>query len=254
MTARLPRRRTCVMPIVVATMLAATATSTSTVRRQEFEVARVSLELNDTDGDLGFHGVVDGDEWTSLDIVAPDGSRLLSVATRNALRRQGLTEIAFESAEPPFDELPVADFLARFPEGGYRIEARAQDGGTIAGRARLSHVLAAPVSSITVNGQPVPESCDAGALPVVTAPVVVDWDPVKTHHPTIGKAGPVDIALYQVFVERDNVSLGVDLPPKVTELGIPKQVTALGVQFKLEIIARTATGNNTAIETCFRVR
>jgi hypothetical protein len=57
-----------------------------------------------------------------------------------------------------------------------------------------------------------------------------------------------------VFVERDNVSLGVDLPPKVTELEIPKQVTALGAQFKLEIIARTSTGNNTAIETCFRVR
>ena len=169
MNARLPQPRTFVTALAVAVLIAATATRTSTVRRaQEFEVARVFLELNDTDGDLGFHGVIDGDEWTSLGIVAPGDKRLLNVVTRTALRQQGLTEIDFESAEPPFDELPVADFLARFPEGVYRIEASAQEGGTIAGRSRLSHVLAAPVSNITVNGQPVPESCDAGRLEVVT--------------------------------------------------------------------------------------
>jgi hypothetical protein len=84
MITRLRLLRTCVLPIAVGALFAASAASTSTVRRQEFEVARVFLELNDTDGDLGFHGVVDGDEWTSLEIVAPDDGRLLSVVTRNA--------------------------------------------------------------------------------------------------------------------------------------------------------------------------
>jgi len=31
-------------------------------------------------------------------------------------------------------------------------------------------------------------------------------------------------------------------------------VIALGSQFKFEVIARTTTGNNTAVESCFRVR
>jgi len=31
-------------------------------------------------------------------------------------------------------------------------------------------------------------------------------------------------------------------------------VIALGSQFKFEVIARTTAGNNTAIESCFRVQ
>ena len=31
-----------------------------------FSVARVFFQLNDTDGDLGFHAVIDGDPWKSL--------------------------------------------------------------------------------------------------------------------------------------------------------------------------------------------
>jgi hypothetical protein len=255
MSTRLSLRRGAVVLLTATVVLfgAGAATRTSTVQ-QEFEEADIFLELNDTDGDLGLHASIDGEEWTNLEITDPNATRLLSLLARNALRKQGLTQLFFESAEPSFDELPAAEFLARFPEGVYRFEARALEGGTITGRDRLSHVLAAPVSNITVNGQPLPPSCDDGPLPVVTPPVVVDWDPVKTSHPTIGKPGPVEIALYQVFVERNNVNLGVDLPPRVTELDLPKQVTALGAQFKLEIIARTSTGNNTAVETCFRVQ
>ena len=33
---------------------------------QPFELAELFLELNDTDGDLGIHGEIDQDAWTSL--------------------------------------------------------------------------------------------------------------------------------------------------------------------------------------------
>ena len=77
---------------------------------------------------------------------------------------------------------------------------------------------------------------------------------MTTSHPEVGKAGPVTISLYQLFVERAGVKLSLDLPPTVTRFEIPTSITSLGRDFKFEIIARTSTGNNTAIESCFLMR
>jgi hypothetical protein len=52
---------------------------------------------------------------------------------------------------------------------------------------------------------------------------------------------------------REGVKFSVDLPPTVTEFEVPTGVINLGKEFKFEIIARAATGNNTAVESCFRV-
>jgi hypothetical protein len=116
----------------------------------------------------------------------------------------------------------------------------------------LSHVLAAP-PQILVSGVPAAEDCEAD-VPLVSTPVVIDWDPVTTSHPEIGKFGPVQISRYQLFVEREGVKLSLDLPPTVTEFRIPSGVIALGQQFKFEVIARTTTGNNTAVVSCFRMQ
>ena len=50
------------------------------------------------------------------------------------------------------------------------------------------------------------------------------------------------------------MKLSVDLPPSVTEFEIPTSITAGGGVFKYEIIARTHMGNNTAVESCFRMK
>jgi hypothetical protein len=62
------------------------------------------------------------------------------------------------------------------------------------------------------------------------------------------------VSQYQLIVEREAVKMSLDLPPSVTELEIPAGFTSLGDEFKFEIIARTSTGNNTAVESCFIVR
>jgi predicted nucleotidyltransferase len=80
---------------------------------------------------------------------------------------------------------------------------------------------------------------------------VVAWDPVTTSHPTIGRSGPVTISSYELIVESDNGDMTVELPPNVTEFEIPEELLELATEFKVEIIARTTTGNNTAVETCF---
>jgi hypothetical protein len=218
-----------------------------------FSEAEIFFELNDTDGDLGIHGSVDGEPWTSMEIEGPGDRVLLDIFSRTRLRRQGMTQLFFESAEPPFDELDPADFFRRFPEGKYEIEAKALEGGTIEGTAVLSHVLAAPPEHILLSGTPAAENCDADPLPKISAPVVISWEPVTTSHPEIGKRGPIKISRYQLFVEREGVKLSLDLPPTVTEFEVPTAITALGNEFKFEIIARTSTGNNTAIESCFQV-
>jgi hypothetical protein len=115
----------------------------------------------------------------------------------------------------------------------------------------LSHVMAARPGNITAAGVPSVD-CDAPALPSLDAPVLIDWDPVTQSHPTIGKPGAVEIVRYQLFVEGgEGVKFGVDLPPSVTEFEIPAEVLASGDSFKFEIIARTSSGNNTAVESCF---
>lgn len=37
-----------------------------------FDVAKVFVQLNDTDGDLGFHAQIDGEAWTLLKIKDPN--------------------------------------------------------------------------------------------------------------------------------------------------------------------------------------
>jgi hypothetical protein len=219
---------------------------------QPFAVAGLFVELNDTDQDLGLHAEIDGGIWTRLEIDDPRDRSLLGIVSLGRLRTQGLTQLAFESAEPTFEELSPAAFFRRFPEGVYEIEADAQDGGTFESNVRLSHVLAAPPEA-TVSGQPA-QDCDAPALPAVAAPVLIDWDPVTMSHPEVGKRGRVRISRYQFFVEQGATKLSLDLPPTVTEFEIPTSITAAGGVFKFEIIARTSTGNNTAIESCFRMQ
>jgi hypothetical protein len=223
-----------------------------TTSPRRFAQAEVFVELNDTDGDLGLHAAIDGETWTRLEIEGPGELPLLDLIARGRLSAQGLTQLAFESAEPPFEDLSPARFFRRFPEGRYEIEGRAQDGAEIESVATLSHVLAAPPENVLVSGQPAAENCDA-VLPQVHPPVVIQWDPVTSSHPEIGRKGPVTIAKYQVFVERGNVMLSLDLPPNVTRVDVPQLVTSTGREFKFEIIARTTRGNNTAIESCFRL-
>jgi len=220
---------------------------------QPFAVAELFVELNNTDSDLGLHASIDGGTWTSLEVEGPRERQLLGLVSKGHLRSQGLTQLEFESAEPTFEELDPADFFRRFPEGIYTIEAARQGGGTFESRVQLSHVLAAPVRA-TVSGLAAAESCDAPTLPEVVSPVLIDWDPVTSSHPEIGRTGPVTISRYQFFVQQGNTKLSLDLPPTATEFEIPTSITAAGGQFKFEIIARTSTGNNTAIESCFVMR
>lgn len=220
----------------------------------EWDEAELFFELNNTDGDLGIHANIDGGPWKHLSIEDLNERTILRIRAQGRLRHQGMTQLQWESAEPPFDELAPAEFFARFPEGTYVIEGLTLDGEELESEVEISHVLAAPVGNVTVNGLAAADSCDDLPLPQVSRPVMIDWDEVTTSHPTIGTPGvAVEISRYQFFVERDDVKISVDLESDVTAFPVPDAFLTVDGVWKFEIIARTDGGNNTAIETCFEL-
>ncbi len=222
-----------------------------------FTVAQVFFQLNDTDGDLGFHVKVDGEAWKTVTIDDPLDRLILSLNVRGRLAQQGGTEFALESAEPGFDELPPAAFFARFPAGIYDVGGITLDGAELDSEVTITHVMPAPIEGIEVSSEPAGEDCELDPGPEVSGPVVISWDPVTTSHPTIGKSGPVKIDSYEVAIERTSPVLPtkavmtVNLPASTTELEVPEVFLALGDAFKFQILARNAGGNETATESCF---
>jgi len=220
-----------------------------------FEVAEVFFELNDTDGDLGIHALIDGEPWKRLEIEAPGERRMLHVRVQGRLRRQGLTELFFESAEPTFDELPPEEFFDRFPEGTYEISGATLEGEELESTAELTHVLPAPPVAF-INDEAAAQGCDTD-VPSVGAPIEIRWEPVTLSHPALGRTGEtIDVVRYQVVVTREEpepLELSVDLPPDVLAFAVPSDLVESGDELKFEILVREASGNQTAVESCFAV-
>ena len=244
---------------VMVIILAAAAPKVWAEDNGEFEEANIYFELNDTDGDLGIHALIDGDPWKRLEIEDPRERKMLNIFVQGRLRRQGLTELFFESAEPTFDELSPERFFRRFPEGEYEIEGTTLDGEELESEVFLSHVMPAPADNIYVNGTPAAEDCDAPLLLENDAgePVLIRWDKVTTSHPEIGKTDPdIDIVGTQFVVEYEDDDentfvYSVDRPGDATSFEVPVDFLVLSDEFKFEILVREASGNQTAVESCF---
>lgn len=222
-----------------------------------FAEAELFFELNNTDGDLGIHSSIDGEGWSRLRVEDPAGRRMLNIRLRGRLRRQGLTQLAFESTEPPFDELSPDVFFRRFPEGEYEITGLTLDGEEMESEALVTHVIPAAPTNILVNGALLPDGCDDGSSPSVSAgsDILIDWDPVVTTHSVVGSplgSPDIDIVLYQIFIDQGNFGLAVDQDPSDTDLLIPAGLLRTGLVV-IEILVREESGNQTASESCFVV-
>ena len=231
-----------------------------------FDEAQLFFELNNTDGDLGIHAKIDGEGWKRLKIEDPRERKMLDIKVRGRLRRQGLTEIFFESAEPTFDELDPEDFFRRFPEGTYEIEGITLEGEELESEVELTHTMPAPPET-SVNGKPMAVQCDEEEpdfdATEVSAPVTITWKEVTMSHPDPfgGGAGvqppiPVTIHNYEVVLEVETKEgftsvFSVVLPPKARSFTVPSEFIALGEEFKYEVLAREESFNQTAVESCF---
>jgi len=221
-----------------------------------FDEAFLFFELNDTDGDLGIHSKIDGDEWKSLSIEDPSERHMLKVNVRGRLRRQGLTELFFESAEPSFDELDPETFFSRFPAGTYEVEGVSLDDEEMESETVLTHVMPAP-PVVYLNGELDETECDdeEGELLSVDEgePVVISWDEVTDNHEDLGKNGAIVVLNYEVVVEIDETPWHASaiLPPDARDYAVPAEILVLGDEIKYEVLVREESYNQTAVESCF---
>ena len=240
---------------------------------EKLEEAELYFELNNTDGDLGIHGKIDGGPWTKIWIKDPNHREMMTVTSKGRLRRQAVTELFFESAEPTFDKLAPEDFFKRFPEGNYKIYGWPQKGKLLVGKSEIRHVIPAPPDGIEISGTLInlkTVDCeDEETVPEVTpegnGDVIISWDDVESSHPTIGDAGDIEVALYQLVVEMEvgdefESVLSIDLPPDVTSMTVPAAFIELALdgdgegEFKFEILVKEEEGGNqTATESCFAI-
>lgn len=232
-----------------------------------FEEAELFFELNNTDGDLGIHSAVDGGPWKELEMEGPNGREMLKIRVRSKLRRQGLTQLFYESAEPTFDELDPEKFFKRFPPGEYEISGTSIDGEELESVTELTHLMPAPPVA-TINGAGPAEICDEDDpdydAPSALPPIEIAWPPVMLSHPDLGSptSSPIEVHNYEVVVEADIVGADGEehfvktstiLPPGVTSYVVPDAFIALTDVWKYEVLVREESFNQTALESCFEI-
>lgn len=246
------------MVVVIALISAATAPELLAKKNHKhhdeipFSKAKMIIEFNSTAnegvGDIGIQVLLDGEPWQSVEMESPSGKKILDITASRSLRKQGLTELFFESSEPALDEVPLASFLAHFPEGKYEFEGKTIDGIEIEGEAIFTHVI--PAGPVIVS----PGEGDV----VDPNNLVIEWKPVTEKIAGSGESELIIVA-YQVIVERtDNDQLGaarriidIKLPATsdpIQRVTIPPKFLESGTEYKFEVLAIEAGGNQTISE------
>ena len=212
---------------------------------EAFSEANIFFEENTTDGDLGLQFFLDGPGWKRIKIFDPSGRRVIDIKVRGDVKDIGLTEVFSESAEPGYDEIPRAEFLAMFPAGPYRIVGKTLDGDRLESTVMLTQDLSAP---------PVITEPQEGDRVRADRPLTIRWNGVADPNPPTSV-----IEAYQVFVEKDEDNerlrvFAVDMKPTDRKLEVPEGFLEPGKDYKVEIIAEETSGNKVISEVPFRTK
>lgn len=261
-------------PILIAMATAGVVVASPAVAEEEFDESIVLVEINATDGDVGFHAKFDAGAWRQVKMYSPDGLKIFQEQSTNALTEQGLTENFFESAEPlcepdpeePDDEVvTLAEFLDRFPAGDYILVGKTNENEELIGDAELTYDLpAAPdISATDESEQPLDN-------------VVVAWGPgtdlgESCHDQALVDLGIiadpalVPVVAWEVAIEPDTDeppvperTLSMLLPPGQTSVSIPQEFLQQyfddgQTEIKFEVGAIEASGNRTFSEGGFEL-
>ena len=197
----------------------------------DFGECKVLIELNTTDGDIGFHFLVDGDDLVKVEGKNPDGKKFFKAGAKKELREQFFTETFVESAEPVCREelaeedgdivVTLEEFLERWSPGTYTFKGKADEGEKPEGETVLTHYLPAAPDELEFDGSVIswesgddlgecatkaelaalvddevlpehPENVAVAAWEVVFEPDVEDGDPTGSLKFTIRVAGDID--------------------------------------------------------------
>lgn len=230
------------------------------------EEAQVFFEFNSTDLDLGFDIFLDGEPWTYVNVIGPDG-RIFKLLTDGTLNELGQTETVTESGEPgfceeyedgdeddchedlDFIEQKIDEFQENFPKGWYLFRGMTVEGEKLRGRAYLSHDLPAPPEIISPEE---PEEAEGNEDIPLENPFIIEWAP--------GENGPKVVA-YEVVAEmvidghtwKDTTTLPgwarrVTVAPQFIRLAASALEKGTLEEFKGEVVAIAANRNKTITE------
>lgn len=217
-------------------------------KTQEIATAKLIIEFNSTDDDMGVHGAFDDHGWSQLCVFDPSGRPVLEVGPQNQLRDLTMAGIFFESREPPGSEFSYAHLMAAFPEGEYPVEGLTFDGKLLVGSATFTHDVPAPpvITSPALADEPRGARRD----PLPLQGLIIDWNQVAE---TIA-GDAVAITGYEVIVTKENHEdpsgfsrpiYDVHVPSNVTRLSVPAEFLQSGTVYEVEVLALETSGNQT---------
>jgi hypothetical protein len=223
---------------------------------QPFKDAEFFIEYNSTAGDTGVQVFLDDDNWRRITISDPNDKPLFSVKGEGILGEQGLTELFFESVEPELAELPIQEFLQRFPEGDYEFEGIRNDGIELESDVEFTHVIPCAPEVLPEEGT---------VINLDESGVLISWEEVKkvVDPAATDDAGEtvckkprrlkqkLEIASYQVIVENDDIHLIVDLTSDDRSLTVPPELLVDNTLYIFEVLAKEESGNQTITEGYF---
>jgi hypothetical protein len=221
----------------------------------EIATAKLIIEYNSTDGDLGVHGAFDDQGWRILCVFDPSGRLVLRVTPESQLRDLTMAGIFFESREPPLAEFGFSDLASRFPEGEYTVRAESFDGKILVGSATFTHDVPAPPSIDAPQLAADPRGTKKDPVPLED--LVIRWKDVNE----AVSGGPVDITGYEVIVTKEGAEdpngfsqpiYDAHVPPTLNSLRVPAEFLEPDTVYELEVLALEASGNQTITVGFFR--
>jgi hypothetical protein len=225
----------------VAVALGAT-TASATKPCGDFGECKTLVEINASDGDIGFHFLADGDDVVRNRLFDPDGKALFKAIATDELKEQTFTEMFVESAEPLcFDPLTdddpenddedfttLEEFLERWNVGTYEFLGRDADNETLEGETVLGFDLPAAPTALNFAGgmitwspgedlgecasdEELEELVSEGKLPVHPEDVtVVAWEVVL--EPDVDDDNPIGDEKFTIRISGAANPLAVTVP------------------------------------------
>lgn len=230
--------------------LTAWATCRHAANKPKVEIAsaKMFIEYNATDDDIGIHGAFDDHGWSRLCVFDPNGEQVLAVNPQAQLKDLTMGGIFFESREPPRSEFSFADLAAAFPEGEYSVRGTTFEGEQLFGSATFTHDVPRPpvVTAPPLTAEP--ELAADATVPVDG--LVVTWKDVTR---TID-GRPITITGYEVIITKEveddpngfsRPTFDVHVAPDVNSLSVPVEFLEPDTAYELEVLALEVSGNQT---------
>ena len=142
--------------------IAITTVATATEPCGDLGECKALIEINATDGDIGFHFLMDGDDLIKSEVKNPDGQKIFEAIAKKEEREQFMTETFVESAEPLCwknpdemddweDIVTLEEFLELWTPGTYEFIGKGEEGETSTGETELTYLLPAAPATVAFN-------------------------------------------------------------------------------------------------------